>query len=69
MFGEVKDSKGELITLESEMGYVIYVRAQDVIGQNYGTSNYPEDAIMYKGVAYVSSNHLYDFEAPSMGSK
>ncbi len=69
LFGEVYDSKGELITLESEMGYTIYVRAQDVIGNDYGTSNYPDDAIMYKGVAYVSESHLRDFEAPSMGSK
>ncbi len=69
LFGEVYDSNGELITLDSEMGYIIYVRAQDVIGNNYGTSNYPEDAIMYKGVAYVNSSHLYDYEAPSMGSK
>ena len=69
LFGEVYDTKGELITLESEMGYIIYIRAEDVLGNDYGTSNYPEDAIMYKGVAYVSSNHLYDFEAPSMGSK
>ena len=49
--------------------YTIYVRAQDIIGNDYGTSNYPEDAIMYKGVAYVNSSHLYDFEAPNMGSK
>jgi hypothetical protein len=69
LFGEVYDSKGELITLESEMGYTIYVRAQDIVGQEYGTSNYPQDAIMYNGVAYVSSSHLYDYEAPSMGSK
>jgi hypothetical protein len=69
LFGEVYDSKGELITLESEMGYTIFVRAQDVVGNQYGTSNYPEDAIMYKGVAYVSSSHLNDFDAPSMGSK
>jgi hypothetical protein len=51
------------------MGYTIYVRAQDIVGQEYGTSNYPQDAIMYNGVAYVSSSHLYDYEAPSMGSK
>lgn len=69
LFGEVYDSKGELITLDSEMGYTIFVRAQDVVGNQYGTSNYPEDAIMYKGVAYVSSSHLNDFDAPSMGSK
>ena len=69
LFGEIYDSKGELITTESEMGFHIYVRAEDVVGNNYGTSNYPEDAIMYKGVAYVSSSHLNDYEAPNMGSK
>lgn len=69
LFGEVYDSQGELITLESEMGYIVYVRAQDVKDNEYGTSNYPEDAIMYKGVAYVSSSHLNDFGSPSMGSK
>lgn len=69
LFGEVYDSKGELITTESEMGFHIYVRAEDVVGNNYGTSNYPEDAIMYKGVAYVSASHLNDYEAPNMGSK
>ena len=69
LFGEVYDSKGELITLESDMGYIVYVRAEDVLGNDYGTSNYPEDAIMYKGVAYVSSSHLFDYEAPSKGSK
>lgn len=69
LFGEVYDSKGELITLDSDMGYIIYVRAQDVVGNKYGTSNYPEDSIMYKGVAYVNSSHLYDFEEPSLGSK
>ena len=51
------------------MGYIVYVRAEDVLGNDYGTSNYPEDAIMYKGVAYVSSSHLFDYEAPSKGSK
>lgn len=69
LFGEVYDTKGELITLESEMGYIIYVRAEDVLGNDYGTSNYPEDAIMYKGVAYVNSIHLNDYDAPSLGSK
>lgn len=69
LFGEVYDSNGELLTLDSDMGYIIYIRAQDVVGNDYGTSNYPEDAIMYKGVAYVNSSHLYDFEAPNMGSK
>ena len=69
LFGEVYDSNGEIITLESEMGYIIYVRAEDVLGNNYGTSNYPEDALMYKGVAYVNSSHLYDYESPSMGTK
>lgn len=69
LFGEVYDSKGDLVTLESEMGYTVYVRAEDVLGNDYGTSNYPDDAIMYKGVAYVSSSHLNDYEAPSMGSK
>lgn len=69
LFGEVYDTKGELITLESDMGYIVYIRAEDVLGNDYGTSNYPEDAIMYKGVAYVNFNHLYDYDAPSMGSK
>lgn len=69
LFGEVYDSNGELLTLDSDMGYIIYIRAQDVVGNDYGTSNYPEDAIMYKGVAYVNFSHLYDFEAPHIGSK
>lgn len=69
LFGEVYDSNGELITFESEMGYSIFIRAQDVPGNDYGTSNYPEDAIMYKGVAYVNASHLNDYEAPNMGSK
>lgn len=69
LFGEVYDSNGDLITLESDMGYSVYVRAQDVKDNEYGTSNYPEDAIMYKGVAYVNSSHLNDFEAPSRSIK
>lgn len=69
LFGEVYDSNGELITFESEMGYSIFIRAQDVNGNDYGTSNYPEDAIMYKGVAYVNASHLNDYEAPNLGGK
>lgn len=69
LFGEVYASNGELLTLDSDMGYIIYIRAQDVVGNDYGTSNYPEDAIMYKGVAYVNVSHLYEVEAPNKGSK
>ena len=69
LFGEIYDSNGDLITIENDTSYTIYIRAEDVLGNDYGTSNYPDDAIMYEGVAYVSSSHLNDFESPSMSTK
>ncbi len=68
LFGEVYDSYGQLLSVDNTDYYTIYVRAQDIIGNDYGTSNYPTDAIMYEGVAYVSDSHLYDFDAPSVGT-
>ena len=69
LFGEIYDSNGDLITIENDTSYTIYIRAEDVLGNDYGTSNYPDDAIMYEGVAYVSSSHLNDFESPSISTK
>ncbi len=68
LFGEVYDSYGQLLSVDNTDSYTIYVRAQDIIGNDYGTSNYPTDAIMYEGVAYVSDSHLYDFDAPNVGT-
>ena len=68
LFGEVYDSYGQLLSVDNTDYYTIYVRAQDIIGNDYGTSNYPADAIMYEGVAYVSDSHLYDFDVPSVGT-
>ena len=53
LFGEVYASNGELLTLDSDMGYIIYIRAQDVVGNDYGTSNYPDVIVIMDRIAHI----------------
>lgn len=59
-YGETFDNDGKLVTYDDNLK--IFIRADDVPNSNYSISNLPSDTMFLNGVAYVSSEHLNEFE-------
>lgn len=60
-YGESYDSNGNLILIDSNVGYTVYIKAVDVPGNDYSITNLPSDAMFINGETYVSDEHLDDF--------
>ena len=61
LYGESYDSNGSLIIPGGNIGYIVYVKAVDVPGNNYSITNLPSDTKFINGETYVSDEHLDDF--------
>lgn len=60
-YGESYDYNGNLILVDGNVGYTVYVKAVDVPGNDYSITNLPSDALFINGETYVSDEHLDDF--------
>lgn len=69
LYGEVCDINGNLIVIDGDVGYTVYVRAVDVPNNDYTITNLPDDAEFIDGEAYVAEHHLDDFEITDTKSK
>jgi hypothetical protein len=62
LYGESYDTNGNLIIPSGNVGYIVYIKAEDVPGHDYSITNLPTDARFINGETYVSDEHLDDFQ-------